>query len=75
MDKSKHGVIYMSLGSNVNVSDVASEQVRESFMQVFRELPQNVLFKWETKYPGQLPPNVKVAGWFPQQDILGNSPI
>ncbi|CAH1389499.1 unnamed protein product [Nezara viridula] len=72
MDQSKQGVIYMSLGSNVNVSDVATENVREDFMSVFKELPYNVLMKWETDYPGKLPPNVKLSSWFPQQDILAH---
>lgn len=72
MDQSKQGVIYMSLGSNINVSDVATEGVREAFMSVFKELPYNVLMKWETEYPGKLPPNVKLSLWFPQQDILAH---
>ncbi|XP_024217739.2 UDP-glucosyltransferase 2-like [Halyomorpha halys] len=72
MDQSKQGVIYMSLGSNVRVSDVANEHIREAFMSVFKELPYNVLMKWETDYPGKLPPNVKLSDWFPQQDILAH---
>nr|XP_014286924.1 UDP-glucuronosyltransferase 2B17-like [Halyomorpha halys] len=72
MDQSKQGVIYMSLGSNMNVSDIATENIREDFMSVFKELPYNVLMKWETDYPGKLPPNVKTSSWFPQQDILAH---
>ncbi|CAH1389501.1 unnamed protein product [Nezara viridula] len=72
MDQSKQGVIYMSLGSNVRVSDVANEDIREAFMSVFQELPYNVLMKWETDYPGKLPPNVRISSWFPQQDILAH---
>ncbi|CAH1389502.1 unnamed protein product [Nezara viridula] len=72
MDQSKQGVIYMSLGSNIRVSDVASGDIREDFMSVFKELPYNVLMKWETDYPGKLPPNVKLSSWFPQQDVLAH---
>ncbi|XP_014286944.1 UDP-glucosyltransferase 2 [Halyomorpha halys] len=72
MDQSKQGVIYMSLGSNIRVSDVANDNIREDFMNVFKDLPYNVLMKWETEYTGKLPPNVKLSSWFPQQDVLAH---
>ena len=71
MDESEQGVIYFSLGSNINVSDPGNDNIRESFMKVFQQLPQRVLMKWETEYPGKLPKNVKLQKWFPQQDVLG----
>jgi glucuronosyltransferase len=65
-------VIYFSLGSNVR-SDHLPEEKRLAFVEAFSELPQKVLWKWESDVlPGQ-PSNVKLGKWLPQQDILGKS--
>jgi glucuronosyltransferase len=65
-------VIYFSLGSNTR-SDHLPEQKRLAFLEAFSELPQKVLWKWESDVlPGQ-PSNVKLGKWLPQQDILGES--
>lgn len=41
-------------------------------MFVFRQLPQRILWKWEVdEEMPDLPSNVKLARWLPQQDILG----
>ncbi|CAH1389493.1 unnamed protein product [Nezara viridula] len=73
MDESTNGVIYFSLGSNINVSDPHNENITQAFMNTFRELPHKVLMKWEVEYTGPKPPaNVKLEKWFPQQDILSH---
>lgn len=41
-------------------------------MTVFRKLPQRVLWKYEDEGDmPELPSNVKLGKWLPQQDILG----
>lgn len=72
MDENTNGVIYFSLGSNINVSDPLNEHIHQAFMRTFRELPYKVLMKWEIDYTGTPPPNVKLEKWFPQQDILAH---
>jgi hypothetical protein len=50
------------------------EKVR-AFLEAFSELPQKILWKWESdSLPGQ-PVNVKTGKWLPQQDILGNMAV
>lgn len=45
-------------------------------MRVFRQLPQRVLWKWEADDDMRdLPANVKLARWLPQQDLLGHPKI
>nr|CAD7411779.1 unnamed protein product [Timema cristinae] len=70
IDNAPKGVIYFSLGSNVK-SDTLTSEKRQIFLDAFAELPDyHVLWKWESdRLPGQTS-NVKVAKWFPQQDIL-----
>jgi glucuronosyltransferase len=66
-----HGFIYFSLGSAMKGSDMP-EASRQIFIRVFSRLKQKVLWKWETEEMPDLPPNVKLSKWAPQQDILGH---
>ena len=70
LDEAKHGVIYFSMGSGLQSTNLPVEK-RDALVRVFSKLKQNVLWKWESDVlPGQ-PKNVKVWKWLPQQDILG----
>ncbi|XP_063220952.1 UDP-glycosyltransferase UGT5-like [Bacillus rossius redtenbacheri] len=71
LNESEHGVIYFSLGSTVR-SDSFPEEMRKAFLDVFSELPQRVLWKWESgSMPGR-PGNVRVSKWMPQLEILSH---
>lgn len=70
LDESKEGVIYFSLGGNVNGKDLPRPQ-REAILRVFSKLKQRVLWKFEEELDDK-PANVEVKKWFPQQAILGN---
>jgi glucuronosyltransferase len=70
LDKAKHGAIFLSLGSNIRSDKMSPEKVN-AFSDAFSELPQRVLWKWESDtLPGQ-PKNVMLGKWLPQNDILG----
>jgi glucuronosyltransferase len=70
LDEAKEGAIFFSLGTNVKSSNMSPEKVK-AFLDVFAELPQRVLWKWEKdSLPGQTK-NVMLGKWFPQNDILG----
>jgi glucuronosyltransferase len=70
LDEATHGVIYFSMGSILQSSEMP-EYMRNAFFQAFSKLKQQVLWKWETdSLPGQ-PSNVKLGKWLPQSDILG----
>nr|CAD7200640.1 unnamed protein product [Timema douglasi] len=69
MDDAPHGVIYMSLGTNLPSAYLPPEKIA-AFIEIFTQLKQKVLWKWENGTLSGRPPNVKVAKWFPQQDIL-----
>ena len=40
-------------------------------VKVFASLPQQIMWKWDQETMEDLPPNVMLSKWFPQQDILG----
>jgi glucuronosyltransferase len=74
LNEAKDGVIYFSLGSSMR-SDHMPKETRRVFIEAFSELPQKILWKWESaRLPGQ-PANVKIGTWLPQQDILGNMAV
>ncbi|XP_066998948.2 UDP-glucosyltransferase 2 [Anabrus simplex] len=74
IDEAKEGVIYFSMGSNVR-SDRLPKTKIAAILEAFSEIPQRVIWKWESdSLPGQ-PANVMVAKWLPQQDILAHPNI
>ncbi|XP_044739916.1 UDP-glycosyltransferase UGT4-like [Chrysoperla carnea] len=69
LDDSKQGVIYFSLGSNVQSTNLPDD-TRTAILDVFRQLPFTVLWKWESDSLPDKPKNVITKSWFPQQDVL-----
>ncbi|XP_072388403.1 UDP-glycosyltransferase UGT5-like [Diabrotica undecimpunctata] len=65
---SKHGVIYMCMGSTIRGSSFP-ESKKQTFLKAFSKLPQRVIWKWEGEMTGR-PDNVFVTRWAPQRDIL-----
>ncbi|XP_049961013.1 UDP-glycosyltransferase UGT5-like [Schistocerca serialis cubense] len=71
IDGAEHGVIFFTFGSTVTAKDL-SENKRKAILEAFAELPQRVLWKWETdELPGK-PPNVMARKWLPQFDVLSH---
>ncbi|XP_071512509.1 UDP-glycosyltransferase UGT5-like [Panulirus ornatus] len=65
------GFIFFSVGTVVNSSFIP-EKHRNALLRVFASLEQRVLWKWDQDTMKDLPPNVRLARWLPQQDILGH---
>ncbi|GAB6026703.1 hypothetical protein CHUAL_013211 [Chamberlinius hualienensis] len=65
------GVIYFSLGS-ITKGEAMPLDMRAKLLQAFRQLPQNIIWKYEIDIP-DLPENIKLVKWAPQNDILGHS--
>ncbi|XP_055846144.1 UDP-glycosyltransferase UGT5-like [Episyrphus balteatus] len=65
----EHGVVYFSLGSNVQGSTLDPVKLQALF-NVLSQLKQTVLWKWsDSVLPGQSP-NIVYKSWLPQDDIL-----
>lgn len=71
----KDGFIVFSTGSIIKPSHMP-ESVRKGFVKTFSKLKQKVIWKWD-KDGGMpdLPANVKLVKWLPQQDLLGHPNI
>lgn len=67
-----HGVILFTLGTYFGEITIIQPGFAEQFAEAFRRLPHKVI--WQMKDPlGEIdvPPNVKVTPWVPQNDLLG----
>lgn len=71
LDESTNGVIYFSLGSYMQSSQMPPEKMK-IFLNTFKKLKQTILWKFEDNNIPELPSNVHVQKWMPQTDILAH---
>ncbi|XP_036332575.1 UDP-glycosyltransferase UGT4-like [Rhagoletis pomonella] len=69
LDDAEHGAIYFSFGTMINSKDMPAEKL-DIFLNVFRQLKQRILWKFENDSIPNLPANVRIKDWLPQNDIL-----
>nr|XP_034825904.1 UDP-glucuronosyltransferase 2B13-like [Maniola hyperantus] len=69
LDSSKHGVIYVSFGTNVLAEMIPSDKIRV-IINVLSKLPFDVLWKWDKNELPEQPSNIKISKWYPQADLL-----
>lgn len=74
VEGAKDGVIYFSFGTKVKASDM-SEAKKKIFIETFKNLKQRVLWKWEDSHIENLPKNVLIRPWFPQNDLLAHPKV
>eukprot|EP00092_Neocalanus_flemingeri_P008275 GFUD01008921.1.p1 GENE.GFUD01008921.1~~GFUD01008921.1.p1 ORF type:complete len:518 (+),score=101.98 GFUD01008921.1:234-1556(+) len=70
MDLSPGGVVFVSFGSSLKPDQMPKDKL-DIFVETFRSLDMSVIWKWDAEVPN-LPKNVKISSWLPQQDLLGH---
>ncbi|EAT47532.1 AAEL001364-PA [Aedes aegypti] len=70
MDKSRHGVIYFSLGTLIR-SDSINQKNLKIFVDTFKSLKYDILWKCDSEVDLNGTINIRISKWFPQQDVLG----
>ncbi|NXB05423.1 UD11 glucuronosyltransferase, partial [Cnemophilus loriae] len=65
----EHGIVVFSLGSMV--SEIPMKKAME-IADAFSTIPQTVLWRYTGKAPPNLPENVKLIKWLPQNDLLAH---
>ena len=70
VDASKKGVAFVSFGSAIKPS-MMSEEKMFVFLEAFRKMELSVIWKWDSEVPN-LPKNVMISSWVPQQDLLAH---
>uniref|UniRef100_A0A182MCJ8 UDP-glucuronosyltransferase n=1 Tax=Anopheles culicifacies TaxID=139723 RepID=A0A182MCJ8_9DIPT len=74
IDEAPHGVIYFSMGSMLKGRNFPEDK-RTAFVNVFRGLKENVIWKYENDSLPDKPPNVLIKSWMPQSDILAHPKV
>uniref|UniRef100_A0A3B4WL08 glucuronosyltransferase n=1 Tax=Seriola lalandi dorsalis TaxID=1841481 RepID=A0A3B4WL08_SERLL len=65
----EHGFVVFTLGTMV--SDMPEEKT-SIFLEAFRQIPQKVIWRYTGHVPDNVPENVKMMGWVPQNDLLAH---
>ncbi|NWW99269.1 UD11 glucuronosyltransferase, partial [Caloenas nicobarica] len=65
----EHGIVVFSLGSMV--SEIPTKKAQE-IADALGSVPQTVLWRYTGKVPHNLPKNVKLVKWLPQNDLLAH---
>uniref|UniRef100_U5EXU4 Putative udp-glucuronosyltransferase n=1 Tax=Corethrella appendiculata TaxID=1370023 RepID=U5EXU4_9DIPT len=74
LDSATDGAIFFSLGSYVKSADMPKDRAK-AFLEVFRNLKQRVLWKYEDDSLHNIPENVLISAWLPQSDILAHKNV
>ena len=71
LDKASSGAVYVSFGSVIKSSSMSKERL-DIFLETFRQIKYPVIWKWDSDTIPNLPPNVLLKKWLPQQDLLAH---
>lgn len=71
VDGAKDGLVFVSFGTNIKSKDLTLEK-RQALLNNFAKLKQRVLWKFEDDSLPNLPKNVMIKKWLPQNDILAH---
>lgn len=74
IDESEHGVVYFSLGGNLNPSAMPIEK-QEAIIKSLSSLKQRILWKWDDLNAKVDKKKFLVQKWFPQDDILAQDNV
>lgn len=74
LDEAKEGAILFSMGSNVQISTFAEQDLKTIIDGLGKASPLRVIFKSDIDIPNP-PKNMKVMKWVPQNDILAHSNV
>ena len=66
------GFIFISFGSLVKMSSMP-EHLAQTMFDAIKDFKTRFLWRWDGERPNNLPANVLIRKWFPQQDILGKA--
>lgn len=69
ISSSNKPIIYINFGSSIKFSDLDPKYI-QIFKNVLKELPYNVIWKWEQETMADKPDNVFITQWTQQSDLL-----
>jgi len=69
LDGAKNGVIVISLGTNVKWKSIGLDKIK-SVILALSKLKQRILWKLDIEIPYEIPNNLMIVKWMPQNKIL-----
>ena len=69
VQRNDNGCIVLTFGSAIRKIPL---DIMETFLDAFRQVNYNVIITNKGENPKDIPPNVKIQTWLPQNDILGH---
>jgi len=69
LDGAKNGVIVISLGTNVKWKSIGLDKIK-SVILALSKLKQRVLWKLDIEVSFEIPNNLMVVKWMPQNEVL-----
>ena len=69
LDSATHGVIIMSFGSHTTY---LPDEITLKLMSAFSQVKEHVVWRFPGKPPSDVPENVMLMKWLPQNDIMGH---
>lgn len=67
-------MIYFSFGSCIRSVDLPPEKLH-AFIETFRLMKQKILWKFENETLPNMPSNVMIRKWLPQNDVLAHKNV
>ncbi|CAB0020943.1 unnamed protein product [Nesidiocoris tenuis] len=71
MDGAPNGVIYFSLGTNLNAKAIMENGLYDVFINTFKRFDRRVMWKANDGMKLYNDHQIKMQTWYPQQDVLG----
>lgn len=69
----ENGFLVFAVGSVIQMNEMPPKLLT-MFMHSFAKLPQRIIWQWKNfKNDMEIPSNILLSDWLPQQDILGNN--
>lgn len=65
----QHGFVVFTFGSMVSE---LPDEIRIIFFEAFKQIPQKVIWRYTGPVPENVPENVKLMEWVPQNDLLAH---
>ncbi|XP_061926255.1 UDP-glucuronosyltransferase 1A1-like isoform X2 [Entelurus aequoreus] len=65
----ERGFVVFTLGTALTEMP---EEITMVFLEAFRQIPQKVIWRYSGSVPGDIPENVKMMKWVPQNDLLAH---
>ncbi|XP_012531533.2 UDP-glycosyltransferase UGT5 [Monomorium pharaonis] len=74
LDEAKNGAIVISFGTNVKWKSIGLDKIK-TVISVLSKLKQRVLWKLDIEVPFQIPDNLMIVKWMPQNEVMSHKNV